>query len=108
MAGKIKMKRWDMQAILSQRTPYRIYFNGVHTESQEHLCKNQLNFLLFYATGTKSHPFFALTRKIHHGRITPLVGAPHAKYAGMVELADTLDLGAVTLVKVFPPCCWQR
>ena len=30
------------------------------------------------------------------------------EYAGMMELADMQDLGAVTSVKVFPLCRWQR
>ena len=33
--------------ILAQRTLYRIYFNGVGSESQEHLCKMGFVFGLF-------------------------------------------------------------
>ena len=57
---------------------------------------------------------FALTRERLHDRIIPVdqANAPPRvpprvkirgtkKYAGMVELTDTLDLGAVTSVKVF-------
>ena len=77
----------------SQRTLYRIYFSGGTPECQGQFCKIEQFPILFFQHPPQKPPAFALTTGSERGRITP--------HAGMVELLDALDLGAVTSVKVF-------
>ena len=73
----------------AQRTLYRIYFTCTPLECQEHLLKNGSFCPIFYARRTKLPAGICgspLTTNTSRGRIAP--------FAGVVELADTLDLGS--------------
>ena len=62
-------------------------------ECQGNLFKSLLIAGQFLFTLSKCCFFHPLTKKLLRDKMTP--------HAGMVELVDSVDLGAVTLVKVF-------
>ena len=87
------MKRlWD-------HTPQHTVHNTVlHFTCEQGECQGNLFKSLFMVaqilfTLSKSADLHPLTKIFPHGKMTP--------HAGMVELVDSVDLGAVTSVKVF-------
>ena len=79
--------------MMDQRTPYQVYFTRPEQECQGQIV--QYNGLFVY-----------IILKIHASSLpfrltTPVCRDKIIKCVGMVELVDSLDLGAVTSVKVF-------
>ena len=106
---RLSMKHCVPITILGQCTPYRLHFTRPLSECQGQMHKFVHNFSLFSVTGTKSVPFLPLTSRYLRAKMNCTVAFAvfrcQLEYAGMVELVDSLDLGAVTSVKVWGGIC---
>ena len=91
------MKRMPLWIIRGQRTPYRVYFTSMGRECQGRIVSYDGLFVYIITGYPSTFLRFRLTRKNCRDKIT---GQP--EYAGMV---DSVDLGDVTSVKVFPSRC---